>query len=194
MTNENDSEPIVLPAVELESAQEKEIPIQKYKVPYKRRWKKTGKDRRVIRPRAKNNLRQGRKLADFDWHLCDSLLELGSTLPNLSEKLRLAEATIIYHIRLMKDLSFAEYRALKLTNLQVSLRKKVIDKALAGDNFCIGLATKHYLDWHDKQEIKVEKTVTEEKRVYRVGWADEQSDRSAPETPNPPAEENIKLQ
>jgi hypothetical protein len=96
--------------------------------------------------------KRGRKLIPIDWQEFDKLMFLGASLRESSWWFGCSEDTIERAIEREKGMNFAEYQAQKEVLCKIGLKRKIIEKALAGDNTMLIWASKNYLNWSDKVE------------------------------------------
>ena len=114
---------------------------------------------------------------EIDLHQLKSLMRLQPTLEDTANFFSMSQRQIERIIRKEHNLSFVEFREQNMVHTRLALKRKMIDKALAGDNTCLIWTSKNLLGWSDKVEQKVETNQPiENKIVYTVAWGGIASD------------------
>ena len=99
----------------------------------------------------------------FDWNRLDWALALGADMNEAMGFMELSEMTITNKIRQRYDMTFAEYRDIRLTARKMSLRRKMWEAAEAGNVTAMIWLSKNMLGMTDKFSAEVEvntKTIT----------------------------------
>lgn len=96
------------------------------------------------------------KLPDIDWNEFENLCKIQCTVPEISSYFDMSDDTLQRKVLEHYGVGFAVVFAQKKGKGKVSLRRRQIQAALAGDKTMMVWLGKNYLDQTDKQEIKQE--------------------------------------
>lgn len=103
----------------------------------------------------------GRPEIELKWDVLDAVLQYGAQLTDCAEFCGCSEDTIQNRIKQEFGLTFTEYRARKLGRTRVSIMKKQIEKALAGDTTMLIWVGKNICNQADKISTEVDDTPDE---------------------------------
>lgn len=81
------------------------------------------------------------------------LMRLKPTLADTAAFFECSERTVERIIRKEWNLSFVEFREQHMVHTRLGLVRKMIEKAMAGDNYMLIWLSKNMLGYSDKQEV-----------------------------------------
>lgn len=93
-----------------------------------------------------------KKRVEMDWSLLHGMLIYDASAPFCAWKQGISVATLERNIKAKYDMTFGQYKALYIEETAISLKTKIINKALAGDNACLIFSLKNVSNWSDKVE------------------------------------------
>lgn len=96
--------------------------------------------------------KMGRKLIDIDLDKLKSLMRLSPNLEDTSNFFECSPDTVERVIRKNYDCTFAEFRDKNAVHTRMSIKRKMIEKALSGDNTMLIWLSKNMLGMADKVE------------------------------------------
>jgi methylphosphotriester-DNA--protein-cysteine methyltransferase len=99
---------------------------------------------------------------ELDWKTLDALLQAKPTLAECADYLGCSGLYIEQKIRKEHDMTFSEYRALKMGRVKISLIMEAIQRAKAGNITILIFCLKNIAGWSDKVENKIEEVPTKE--------------------------------
>lgn len=96
----------------------------------------------------------GRPEKELDFNQLKSLMRLKPTLSDTAAFFECSERKIERFIRKHADLTFVEFREQHMVHTRLGLVRKMIEKAMSGDNYMLIWCSKNMLGWSDKYEDK----------------------------------------
>ena len=108
------------------------------------------KTEKTITKRSKSTKEKtGRKRKEIDWGKLDAILQFRPPLKTASEILEVSHDTLERRIKEKYDMTFTEYRDLKMGRVVLKLQQKAITDALAGNNTMLIFCLKNICGWSD---------------------------------------------
>ena len=107
---------------------------------------------------AKTKKKMGRPVIELDEHQLKSLMRLTPSLKDTADFFDVSEDKIEMTIRAKWGLTFSEFRDKNAVQSRLGIKRKMIEKALAGDNTMLIWLSKNMLGMTDKVEQKQEIT------------------------------------
>lgn len=98
--------------------------------------------------------KRGPKLTQINWTEFDKLCAMQCPLSEIASWFECCEDTIETAVKREQGMSFSEYFAQKRGKGKISLRRKQMELALAGDKVMLIWLGKQYLDQVDKQDLR----------------------------------------
>ena len=102
----------------------------------------------------------GRPEKEFDWKVLDAILQFKPSKRDCCEIVGVSEDTIERRIREKFDMTFSEYRDLKMARTRYNLAKKQYDVAMSGNTALLIWLGKQWLGQTDKQDINNNGSIT----------------------------------
>ena len=97
----------------------------------------------------------------LDWDKLDAILQFKPSVRTTAEMLNMSHDTLERRIRSKHNMSFGEYRELKMGRVVLKLQQKAINKALDGDNTMLIFCLKNLCGWGDNPTPKIDDTELE---------------------------------
>lgn len=113
----------------------------------------------VAKTSGKNTKKRGPMPMEIDWNMLDAILQFKSPLRDAAEILGCSEDTIQNRIREKFDMTFMEYRDLKMSKVRYNLSMKQYEIAKNGNVTMLIWLGKQWLGQKEKQEIEHSKGV-----------------------------------
>lgn len=95
----------------------------------------------------------GRPPTKINWEVMDGILQFGARLTDCVELVGVSDVTIQKKIKEKFNMTFTEYRDLKMSKMRIKLLQKQYDSAMSGNVAMLIFLGKQYLGQSDKQEI-----------------------------------------
>ena len=89
---------------------------------------------------------------EFKWDVLDAILRYKATQKDCMELLGVSIRTIERKIKEAHDMTFGEYRDLKMSRTRMKLAQKQFDSAMAGNTALLTWLGKQWLGQTDRQE------------------------------------------
>lgn len=99
--------------------------------------------------------KMGRPEKNINWEKLNEMLELDATAALCALKLGVHKDTLIDRIKSQFNMSWEEYKTQFTDKTVHTVKAKMIEKALAGDNVCMIFVLKNLGGWVDKVESKL---------------------------------------
>jgi AraC-like DNA-binding protein len=92
---------------------------------------------------------------NLDWKVLDGMLQFNPSQRFCAEYLGCSAKTLERHIRDEHDMTFGEYRELKMEKVKFTLQQTAIQMGLAKDRTLLIFCLKNFCGWTDKHEAEV---------------------------------------
>lgn len=99
--------------------------------------------------------RVGAPPVEINWQALDAMLQFKPTLKFCAEFLKCSEDTVEKRIRENFDMTFSEYREMKMQNVVLKLKQKAVVLALEGNVPMIKFVLSNMSDWREKVESNI---------------------------------------
>lgn len=96
----------------------------------------------------------GRPHKEINWDKLDAALQFGARMIDICGICDISENTVVKAIKEKHEVSFSEYRDLKMSTMRARLLQKQFDVAMAGNVTMLIWLGKQHLDQKDKSEIE----------------------------------------
>lgn len=93
---------------------------------------------------------------DLDWSAFDALLVSDPTKVYCCEYLGVSDTHIDNKIKEKFDMTYTEYKALKLQSVIVKMKAAAINKGMSGDIPAIKYVLSNISDWQEKREVSID--------------------------------------